>query len=282
MSVGHLIIGCGYVGGLLARELLSAGAAVVYTARSAQRLAELQRSLGACGVAFDAGAESGPLPALDLSGMDSLDVYCLLTPSALTNPAARDRLLAWLATLPVRCAILTSSTAIYGERAGRIVTAESAIHADSEREKRLFTIEQAWLRAPRHAVVRFAGLYGPGRIIGLQAVRDGALLPGQPAALLNLLHQADAVSLLLAHMRAAQAARVEVGSDGTPLRREVYYGCLARLLAAPAPRFAAPADETACGKAVDPQSTMQRLGWRPRFADFRAGLAQALSATSAG
>jgi nucleoside-diphosphate-sugar epimerase len=283
MNTTSLIIGCGYIGEALASELSRAGGQVMFTARSPQRIAALEAKLALRGMVFDTGDVDGAFPSLELTGVEALEVYCLLTPAALGTAEARARLLKWLAQLPVRRAILTSSTGIYGARGGRTVTADSPVFPATEREQRLQTVEQAWLSAPVHCVVRLAGLYGPDRVIGMRMVREGAVIPGNPAALLNLIHRADVIALLTARMHASHAADIEVGSDGNPVKRATYYGFLAELLGTPPPEFELCADAAADqGKAVDSAATMRRLGWRPRYPSFREGLSEALGRATGG
>ncbi len=272
----NLIIGCGYLGAALAANLRGEGGEVVITARSASRLADLATRLNTRGIQFDLDAGAEALPALELPANATLQVYCLLTPSALGTPQARARLLAFMAPLPISRAILTSSTGIYSVENGSAVTAESAVVPVSERARTLLAIESAWLHAPARFVLRLAGLYGAGRVIGAQALRAGARIPGQPSALLNLIHCLDAVSLLRACMDSQRTARIELGSDGTPITREIYYQYTAAALGAPAPVFEELASKLESGKVVDPRSTMQRVGWRPNFPSFREGLTEAL------
>ncbi len=276
-----LIIGCGYLGAVLAAQLHSEGGEVWVTARAANRLADLEARFKTRGVEFDLNTSAAPLPNLELAADAILDVYCLLTPSALATPETRKRLLAFMARLPCRRAILTSSTGIYGVRDGSAVSAESAVEPASERSHRLLAIEEAWLHAPLRFVVRLAGLYGAGRVIGAQALRAGALIPGHPGAFLNLIHCADAASLLRACMAAPRMARIEIGSDGTPTTRERYYQYTAARLGARTPVFEGAASTPDLGKVVDPRSTMARVAWRPNFPSFREGLAEALAPPSA-
>jgi nucleoside-diphosphate-sugar epimerase len=276
-----LIIGCGYLGATLAAQLRREGSEVWVTARSASRLAELMTRFKTHGVQFDLNASAEPLPILELGANAILDVYCLLTPSALATPEARKRLLEFMARLPIRRAILTSSTGIYDVRNGAVVTAETALVPASERSQRLLAIEDAWLQAPLRFVVRLAGLYGASRIIGAQALRAGATIPGAPSALLNLIHRSDAASLLRACMAASRMARIELGSDGTPITREHYYQHTAALLGAPAPVFEDANSTRDLGKAVDSSGTMARVEWQPDFPSFREGLTEALAASSA-
>ena len=82
-------------------------------------------------------------------------------------------------------------------------------HPTDMRGRSLLEAESRWLAAPIDSfVVRLAGLYGPDRIIGLAAVRDGAPIVGDPQAMLNLIHADDAATLLIAVLEAAAPARI--------------------------------------------------------------------------
>ncbi len=273
---GSLIIGCGYLGTILAHQLGQTGTTVFATSRSPERLATLKNELGASGILFDpADPQTHSIqPVLDR--IDRLDVFCLLPPSALADTLSRERLKALLQRLPVNRAVLTSSTGIYGECAGGIVTATTEIRPVTERERRLCAIEECWSELPGGRIVRLAGIYGPGRVIGARALREGRPVPGEPSALLNLIHAADAVGLLRRCMHPQGALRIEVGSDGTPVVREDYYRFLAREIGAAPPVFDRTRGDGDQGKAVDPSSSYERLGWWPRFPSYREGLPDAL------
>jgi nucleoside-diphosphate-sugar epimerase len=118
-------------------------------------------------------------------------------------------------------------------------------------------------------------------VIGARGLREGAPLAGRPDAWLNLIHRDDAADLLRHCLVPLAGGRIEVGSDGRPLRRGEYYRELAARLAASAPRFAPAAADTSPGKRVDPRSTWQRRDWRPRYPDCMLGVAQALRAEQA-
>src|SRR5690606_32470575 len=117
----------------------------------------------------------------------------------------------------LRRAVLTSSTAVYGQTGGERVDADTPPQPIGERAQLLVKGEGWWLESnsPAH-VLRLAGLYGPGRIVGFNAVREGAPLVGDPNAMLNLIHVDDAVSLLLAMMQAPSPGLIELGCDNRP------------------------------------------------------------------
>lgn len=269
-----LVVGCGYLGARVAARVAAAGAPLAIVTRDPARADALRSRRGAAALlgdyhapAFLPFARALPRP---------LHVLCLLPPGACADAAGTlaplRRLVEMLGALAPESAILSSSTGVYGD-AARVVTAESPCAPGGAREQRLREIEEIWLGQPVASVLRLAGLYGPGRIIGLAGVRAAAPIPGDPDAWLNLVHVDDAAALLLKMME-GPGARIELGSDGSPVTRRDYYRTLAALAGAPAPRFdRGPAVRGATHRRCDPASTCERRGWRPMFSDFRAGLA---------
>lgn len=275
MPTVRLILGCGYLGSALLDALASTPGRIVVTSRSTQRLAALTATGRAEGLVLDTATLAPEQLASVKEGGDAVEAWCLLTPSALAEVAMRERLVMALDTLPLRRAVLVSSTGIYGAAAGGEVSAETLPHLSGPREQGLADIEQSWRQLPGACIVRMAGLYGPGRVIGASMVREGRVIPGRASAWLNLIHQRDAADLLLTVAASARAVAVEVGSDGEPMHRRDYYGLLAQLLGVPPPRFESQ-DEGDAGKRVNPASSWQRLAWHPHFPSYREGLRDAL------
>lgn len=271
-----LLIGCGYVGQRVLTLLGAAGAQVRVITRDPARAAALTAA-GATRVCVGDYADAAFLQACCAALPPPLRVLCLLPPSACADERGElQPLQGMVATLgavaPAR-AILTSSTGVYGEQGGGIVAAETPCRPQSPREQRLAAIERSWLAAGNaHQVLRYAGLYGPGRVIGLAGLRQGAAVAGDPDGWLNLLHVDDAAALLV-RMALEDAATIELGADGTPVTRRTYYRALAALAGAPAPVFDAGAATRGGGaRRCVPASTCERLAWRPMYRDFRAGL----------
>jgi len=279
-AVTTLIIGCGYLG----RFLLAGappGSCIVVT-RSADRAAALAAAGAAALVADLTGTAGRERVSPALHGRVERALV-LLPPSAFgVEPAiAATTLGAWLRKLGVARAVLASSTAVYGERDGADVDATTPVAVGSERARRLVDIEHGWRAvAPAARVVRLAGLYGPGRIVGAAAVRAGELLPGSGEAWLNLVRAEDAARALAAFATLDSAPETGLVSDGAPVQRIDYYTFLARSLAAPPVRFAGGGGRSGGSRRCHPDATWQALALRPRYADFRAGLADLLPAAA--
>lgn len=271
-----LVIGAGYLARFLVENLPGAGPIItvrrtVLPAGGAARVRPL-----ACDVT---AADAARVLAPALHGFDG-PAFFLLPPSGLGAgaPAARlAPLFAALAATRARCVVLASSTGIYDEGGDAQVSAATRPAPVSARAQRLADIEQAWRESGLPVrIVRLAGLYGPGRIIGRDAIAAGRPLPGDPAGWLNLVRAEDAAAALGAAARAVDENGVYLISDGTPVRRGDYYAWLAQLLGRPLPAFD-PADARRGGsRRCDPADSWHRLGLQPRYPDIRASLRELL------
>jgi len=279
-----LIIGCGYLGGALAARLLAAGRTVHGTVRAPAGVERL-RALGISPLTLQVENPHsyGPLHAT-LRGTGPWEAFYCVPPGTGDDPRGDvARIAAVLAQHGVLRAVLTSSTAVYGDRGGEPVDADTPAAPTDGRGRRLKDIEDAWLSLGERArIVRLAGLYGPGRIVGMSTLLQGQSVGGDPEDLLNLIHVEDAAALLQAVAEGQGAAAIELGADGLPLRRRDYYRHLAARLGVPC-QFGR-ADDTvglarrrsgsrACR--IDP--TCARTGWQPRHRDARPALDQLLA-----
>ncbi|MCX5658165.1 MAG: NAD-dependent epimerase/dehydratase family protein [Planctomycetota bacterium] len=297
LAPAALIVGCGYVGQRVARALLARGVTVFGTTRSPVKA----RALADMGVrpllvsVTERLTFAAMRPAVEAG---RLDLLFLVPPGRATaDPSPRDVLLSGIANLVhaldlahLRRAVLASSTAVYGQVGNVRVDADTPAQPGDDRGRLLLEAERQWLAAgPAFHVARLAGLYGPGRIIGLQAVREQSPIVGDPQAMLNLLQVDDAASLLVAMLEAKSPGRVELGCDDRPATRLAYYRDLARRLGVPAPAVLDDATAAATlglnvdrlrrssSKICDNAPTRQRTGWAPSYPDFAAGLTAAMA-----
>jgi nucleoside-diphosphate-sugar epimerase len=232
-----LIAGCGFLGRRLARRLRDAGRTVHATTRSTARADEFRRE-GIRPVLCDVTepASLGSLPrvgtvvhAIGLdrgSGKGMREVYV-------------DGLREFLARLPTPERFLyVSSSSVYGQQDGEEVD-ESSPTEPVEEPGQIVLAAEAVLRGslPGAVILRFAGIYGPGRLMRGQAIRDGQPIAASPDRWLNLIHVEDGVSALLAAEERAAPGSLYLICDGHPALRVDFYALLAELLHAPPPRF---------------------------------------------
>ncbi len=288
-----LIVGCGYVGTRLAERLVDEGAVVYATTRSPSRIDALA-AIGTRPLVLHAERRKSYEELKPVLNVDSLDVYWLVPPGRNVDeqPTPRQVVIDGLTNLidvlrdaNVRRMLLTSSTGVYGQSDGAAIDVDTPSQPNDHRGQLLLNGEQLWLDAGDHAhVVRLAGLYGPGRVIGEKALREGQPIVGDGDAYLNLIHVDDAADLLVSIMTAPSPGRVELGCDGSPVKRIDYYSEVARRLGVNPPKLVHGEDvlkkmgidparvRRASSKRCDHRVTCERTGWQPRFRDYRDGL----------
>ncbi len=183
--------------------------------------------------------------------------------------------------------LYASSSGVYGQSQGETVDEDSPTEPVREGGQACLAAERALAahRLGRHAVVlRFAGLYGPGRIPQADAIRRGEPIASPPQGRLNLIHVDDAARAVLAAAERATPPRTYVVSDGHPIERRQYYRELARLLAAPEPKFtppaaAAPARVRAAGdKRLNNSRLLAELAIKLAYPTYQEGLAAIIAA----
>jgi nucleoside-diphosphate-sugar epimerase len=259
-----LIIGCGYLGMRLLARLSRAGSPVWATTRNKEKISQIHQ-LGASATLFDLNEPDTWDNLVPLAGQ-RLEIYFLLPPGQI-ELASLHEFVAFMQTWPVHRLLMTSSSVVYGGQS-RIVNADSEVDIDSPRAKQQYAIEQSLRDYGGDAkVVRLAGLYGPERIIGRQALMDGQTLPGRADSCLNLIHVDDAAELLINVMASDSAAAIELGCDGKPVSREQYYRDLAESLSSKPPVFQE-TEERGRGRRCDNRVTVKRTGWQPRYVDY--------------
>lgn len=270
-----LIVGCGDLGTRVLARLAAAQATTAVLTRDERGAAHFERAYGARSL-IGAYADEALLERCAAILPAPLRVLCLLPPLACVDGQDRlapfARFCALLDEMRPARALLSSSTGVYGERGGARVTAETPCRPATARERRLCEIEDLWLASEGRQVLRCAGLYGPGSVIGLAGLLTHKPVAGDPDGWLNLLHVEDAAALLLA-MALGTPARIELGADGHPVTRRDYYAMLAAWAGVPPPCFDRALAPRGGARRCDPATTYARLAWRPIFSDFRAGLA---------
>ncbi|HMP59798.1 MAG TPA: NAD-dependent epimerase/dehydratase family protein, partial [Gemmatales bacterium] len=194
--------------------------------------------------------------------------------------------LAWLRPGRPLHFLFVSSTSVYGQQTGNWVDESSTIEPRSQSGKLLAAAER-WLGnldqpQLRISILRLAGIYGPGRIPRLEAIRRGEPLPTDPEGWLNLIHVADAVHVI--DCLAAQPDLVGTYNvvDDEPIPRREYAALVAALLQAPPPRFAAPPDDAPPGpdsanRRVSNRRLHDRLGRALRYPSCRDALPELLA-----
>ena len=280
------ILGCGYVGAEFARQAKAAGHDILGVVRSEASRDKL-RGEGIAAEAFDLHAGDWALLPKQFDAV----VYAASTGGggpeayALAYDVGVKRALVWARSVGAQAFVFTSSTGVYRQDDGRIVDEESVVGGAPTADA-ILGGERAVLSSgfAKARVLRFGGLYGPGRHHMVDQLRRGDhVIGGRVDHYINYLHRDDAASSLLAAVVEGPAgARVYNVGDGHPVTKEGLARWIAERLGQPAPVFDpnAPAGpRVAKGGRTQPSRIVatgrirSELGWRPAFSDVFAGLA---------
>ncbi len=280
-----LIIGCGYLGQRVGALLRNKGERVFGTVRS-QRRAALIAGLDIEPVIADVLAPNslGRLPEAQRI------LYCVGFDRA-AGSSMRDVYVNGLQNvfdcLPrsVTRFVYASSTGVYGQTDGEWVDETSPTCPQHESGRACLAAEERvlnWANTNDHSasaiILRFAGLYGPGRMVRRSNLESGEPIPGDPQKFLNLIHIDDAVQAASAALATEQAEPIYVVGDNRPVTRQEYYTRMATLLDAPAPRFEPPtpgspeAARDATNKRIANHRIKSGLGVALVYPDITTGL----------
>ena len=279
-----LVAGCGWLGGALARELVSRGDRVTAVRRDPARAAQL----GGPGLAALALDLASPGAAARLPRDLDAVVACQ---SADGDDAAAYRrayleanavLLDAAAASGARAFVYTGSTGVFGQRDGGDVDEATPVAPASASGEVLAAAERLVVEAAGGGVparlVRLSGLYGPGRTGVVERVRSGAMALG-PAddAWTNWCHREDAVGVVLAALDRGRAGATYHGTDARPLlRREVVTWIAARLGLEPVRRADAGPAARGANRRVLGERTRAELAYALRYPSLLDGLAPLL------
>lgn len=226
------ILGCGYVGLELGRQLVDAGHDPIGVRRSAAGVDAIEAA------GFDA-VRADVTDADSLSVVTDVDAVVFIASSGGRDAAAaRAVYVDGLRTAidhfgtrddPPTHVVYTSSTGVYGDHAGDFVDEETPLEPTTEKTRVLADAEgvlhdRTEAYGLRGTVVRFAGLYGPQRY-RLSRYLEGPVTDGY----LNMLHRDDAAGVVRFALTdpAAADADVLLAVDDEPVDRWTFADWLA-------------------------------------------------------
>ncbi len=298
-----LIVGCGYIGLPLGVELVKQGHAVFGLRRSAadelkaagitpfladittpKTLADLPRDFDwVVNCVASGGGGAGEYRELYLQGTRNL-IEWLVPESAGILPAT--------SSPPPKATrqqdagaprfVYTSSTGVYGQNEGAVVTEASLAEPESETAKILVETEKVLLAAAREKrfpamILRVAGIYGPERGYLLkQFLRNEASIEGRGERILNMIHRDDLIGIIILALQRGRAGEIYNAVDDEPVSQFKFFEWLAETLGKELPS-AATAEETTSrrrgltSKKVSNQRLKLELGYQFKYPNFRQG-----------
>ena len=280
-SVG--IIGCGWLGSALAQQLIKEGVAVLATRSNSDNAAQLQ-SEGVEAKVLSLPAEQGRLNSHVIFNQQCLVIA--ITPQFRQGrldyaEKVQQLVVGAKASSSVEKIILLSSSAIYNGLSG-LVDENNKLDFSADKVSLLSQAEQAVLLfnesndklTNRNGyVLRLSGLVGPSRHPG-KFLLNGRMLKS-PQAIVNLIHQKDAVGLIQVLLTSDLVGGIFNGVSPTQVTKKQYYQAAATALKLPVPVFEE--DAMLSGdkpKIVSGTKTQTTLNYRFVYADLLKWLEQ--------
>lgn len=279
-----LIIGCGYIGLPLGAELVRQGHEVIGLGRSAEGRADLKEA----GIQAINADLTQPESLRRVEGPFDWVVNCVSSSHGGIEDYRRvylegtRHLIDWLSATPPKKFIYTSSTGVYGQDNGSVVKEEHSTEPASETGKVLVATEQLLLAAARErkfsaAILRIAGIYGPGRIHLLhQFIANESRIEGKGERHLNMIHRDDVVGAIIAALKNAKPGEVYNVVDDEPVAQVHFLRWLSETLGKWMPPAATPEElakkkRGVTNKKVSNRRMKMELGYLPKFPTFRQG-----------
>lgn len=260
-----LVVGAGYTGARVAAALRARGATVTTCSRSPTAAGYVapagraESSVSSPGAAFDTtparpGSSAVSLPThlrLDLDRDDNAPleiapgyrVLYLVPPTGDPDAPAEPRLTRFLSLLaePPARFVLASTSGVYGDCGGELVDETRPSAPQTERARRRVLAEttlERWLsdRPAASAVLRIAGIYGPGRLPLERLRRREPVVAAAEAGPGNRIHVDDLVDVCLAALEESAPGGIYNVSDGNWASATEFYRLTAELAGLPPPR----------------------------------------------
>ncbi len=175
---------------------------------------------------------------------------------------------------PLQRLVFVSSSSVYGQTAGEWVDEDSPADAQGFAPESLRTGEYCILQSGYSAsVVRFAGIYGPGRTYLIRQVQSGQARC-EPGLYTNRIHRDDCAGVLHHVLGLPEPAPIYLGVDSHPALQCEVLEWLAGVLECPAPVPATASDRDRNRARSNKRCRNQRLlasGWTPTYPDYRLG-----------
>jgi len=274
------IIGCGYLGSALAKQCISKGWTVSALTRNSAKAKDL-RAMGVDKV-IEAQIE-------DENWHDQLDssqdfvVNCVGAASSDAQGyissyiEGQDSVMKWLQQGSVKTFVFTSSTSVYPQSGKRFVDETASCVGVSEKGGLLLAAEQKCFppvsSISRSFILRLSGLYGPGRHLLMNKVKQGEDIDGNEDRILNLIHRDDAANAVISCLQADESnlGRIYNVSDGTHATRGQIVAWLAESLNLSTPSFKGDDEEGTPNRKVSNNRILDDLSWSPEYSNYQLG-----------
>ena len=279
-----LIVGCGDIGRRVARLYQSQQVHITGVVQS-QQSAEALNTLGIHPLMLDLDSDNAGIY------MHSCTVYYLLPPPA--KGIEDTRMQRFLASLEVdnrpEALVYLSTTGVYGDCGGDIVTEQSVPNPSVDRARRRYDAEQQLYKALKEFdfklnILRVGGIYGPDRLPLARIRNQVPMVHEHLAPATNRIHEDDLASICVAAAEKGKPGEVYNVSDGTESNMTEYFLTLADHFKLPRPPLVDwdEAEKTLSkgmlsylreSRRVSNKKMLQELGVTLKYPDLKTGLA---------
>ena len=287
MSTALLIVGYGDIGQRVAALALAAGRPISALLRCSEKAAAL-RGDGIPAVFGDLDDTAAPVPELHPAGTTIL--YTVPPPGGGEYDV---RLRVLLASIepgqePAQIVYL-STTGVYGDQQGALVTEDTPTKATTSRARRRLDAENLLLswgrnRGVKIVILRVSGIYGANRL-PLNRLQEGApVLRSEESPFSNRIHADDLSRLCLAAADKGEDGDIINICDGETSTMTDYFNAVADAFALPRPPQVTMAQAKECmpplllsyfseSRRLDNRRMRERLGGELLYPDLDSGLA---------
>ena len=280
------IVGCGYLGERVAREISSLGVSTHALTRQKERAQQFQQYGWHPHLGDWTQRESlNSLPVVDTLLIAVTHRALDNVPAVLTHVSGLQNLFQQLPHIPARI-VYISTTGVYAQDDGSWVDEES-VCAPTRPGGIAALAAECWLRErfspDQLTILRMAGLYGPQRVPNAERMRLKIALSNNDQSFLNLIHIDDAVGYSLEALTQPHPLPLYLVSDGHPIPRAQYYQFLAELLQLETDTTVAepvsaitPPRRSESNKRINCGKLREHFAYRCQYDDFRQGVRASL------
>ncbi len=233
-----VIIGCGDIGRRVGSALVAAGKSVLAVARSEESLQQLEGAgFSTLRGDFDDPAQT---PQVPLAGAQ---VFYFMAPQGGGKSDYRMMNLcrSFSARNSPRKLVYISTSGVYGDCGGAVVTEETPLNPQTARAQRRASAEaqlreQAEILGFELVILRVTGIYGPGRLPVARVMQGYPVLKEDESPCTNRIHALDLVRICLAAMEKGAGGDIFNVSDGQQSTMSAYFTAVADLHQLPRPQ----------------------------------------------
>ncbi len=271
-----LLLGCGSLGLKLARRLIKEDHGVIAIKRSP--LSESVVGLRVILTDITCAAEVTKIPT------DIDQIVVLLTPSERNERAYEtlyhdglNNIFAHFFNIQHHPHwLFVSSASVYAQSSGEWVDEDSPAQATSFNGRSLRLAEQnLWAQSASNTVVRFSGIYGPGRESLVYRVREGVPVQYEPPYYTNRIHEEDCIGVLCflieQRLSGQPIENLYVATDSEPVSLGNVVLWLSKLIACLEPPANVASRDIRSSNKKCSNSRLLSLGYSFRYPSYKEG-----------